>query len=41
MTAKKVDERYRRNVCGNEVTLSKVGDGTLVCRGQDIELGRS
>ena len=33
-----VGERYRCNVCGNEVTVTKVGGGTLVCYGQDMEL---
>jgi desulfoferrodoxin-like iron-binding protein len=41
MAAKKVDERYRCNVCGNEVTVTKVGGGTLVYCGQDMELVRS
>ena len=26
-----VGERYRCSVCGNEVTVVKVGGGTLVC----------
>jgi len=34
---KKIGEKYRCNVCGNEVTVTKVGGGTLVCCGQDME----
>ena len=38
MAVENVDEKYRRNVCGNEVTVTKVGGGTLVCCGQEMEL---
>jgi desulfoferrodoxin-like iron-binding protein len=38
MAVKKVGEKYRCKVCGNEVTVTKVGGGTLVCCGQDMEL---
>jgi len=38
MAVKKVGEHYRYNVCGNEVTVTKVGGGTLVCCGQDMKL---
>lgn len=38
MAVKKVGEKYRCNVCGNEVTVTKVGGGTLVCCGQYMEL---
>ena len=38
MAVKKVGEKYRCSVCGNEVTVTKVGGGTLVCCGQDMEL---
>ena len=31
-------ENYRCNVCGKEVAVTKVGDGTLICCGQ--EMGR-
>lgn len=31
MAVKKVGEKYRCNVCGNEVTVTKVGGGELVC----------
>lgn len=37
MGVEKVGEKYRCNVCGNEVTVSKVGGGTLVCCGEDME----
>jgi len=33
----KVGEKYRCNVCGNEVTVIKVGGDTLVCCGQEME----
>ena len=29
---------YRCNLCGNMVEVVKVGGGTLVCCGQDMEL---
>ncbi len=38
MSVKNVGEKYRCNVCGNEVTVAKVGGGTLVCCGQEMEL---
>jgi desulfoferrodoxin-like iron-binding protein len=38
MGVKKEGEKYRCNVCGNEVTVNKVGGGTLVCCGEDMEL---
>lgn len=31
MAVKNVGEKYRCSVCGNEVTVTKVGGGTLVC----------
>jgi desulfoferrodoxin-like iron-binding protein len=31
MSVKKVGEKYRCSVCGNEVTVTKVGGGELVC----------
>ncbi len=37
MAVEKVGEKYRCNVCGNEVTVTKVGGGTLVCCGEDME----
>ena len=38
MAVEQVGEKYRCNVCGNEVTVTKVGGGTLVCCGEDMEL---
>jgi desulfoferrodoxin-like iron-binding protein len=37
MAVKQTGERYKCNVCGNEVMVTKVGGGTLVCCGQDME----
>ncbi|MBF0342609.1 MAG: desulfoferrodoxin FeS4 iron-binding domain-containing protein [Nitrospirae bacterium] len=34
----KTGENYRCNECGNEVTVTKVGGGTLVCCGAPMEL---
>jgi len=38
MGVKNVGEKYLCNVCGNEVTVTKVGGGTLVCCDQEMEL---
>jgi len=38
LAVKDVGEKYRCNVCGNEVTVTNVGGGTLVCCGQEMEL---
>lgn len=38
MAVEKVGEKYRCNVCGNEVVVEKVGGGTLVCCNQEMEL---
>ena len=38
MAVEKINEKYRCNVCGNEVVVTKVGGGTLVCYGEDMEL---
>jgi len=38
MAVEKKGEKYRCNICGNEVVVIKVGGGTLVCCGQDMEL---
>jgi desulfoferrodoxin-like iron-binding protein len=38
MAVKEVGEKYRCNICGNEVTVTKSGGGTLVCCGEDMEL---
>jgi desulfoferrodoxin-like iron-binding protein len=37
MAVKKVGDKFRCNICGNEVTLTKVGGGTLVCCGKPME----
>lgn len=37
MSVKQVGEKYKCDVCGNEVTVTKVGGGTLVCCGQDMK----
>ena len=31
MAVEEIDEKYRCNICGNEVMVSRVGGGTLVC----------
>ncbi len=38
MAVKNINERYRCNVCGNEVTVKEVGGGTLVCCEEEMEL---
>ena len=38
MAVKNVGEKYRCNVCCNEVEVTKVGGGILVCCGQEMEL---
>ncbi|TAN44854.1 MAG: desulfoferrodoxin FeS4 iron-binding domain-containing protein, partial [Candidatus Methanoperedens sp.] len=30
---KKINEKYKCNICGNEVVVTKAGGGTLVCCG--------
>jgi len=37
MAVKQIGEEYGCNICGNEVRVIKVGVGTLVCCGQDME----
>jgi superoxide reductase len=37
MGVDKIGEKYRCNVCGNEVEVTVVGGGTLVCCGEDME----
>jgi desulfoferrodoxin-like iron-binding protein len=36
MAVGKTGEKYRCNICGNEVVVTKAGGGTLVCCGEDI-----
>jgi desulfoferrodoxin-like iron-binding protein len=38
MSVKSIGEKYRCNVCGNQVTVTKVGGGTLVCCNQEMQL---
>ncbi len=38
MSVTAVGEKYRCDTCGNVVAVTKVGGGTLVCCGQDMEL---
>lgn len=38
MAVKSVGEQYRCNICDNEVTVTKVGGGTLVCCGQEMKI---
>lgn len=38
MVVKEVNEKYKCNICGNEVIVTKVGGGTLVCCGEEMEL---
>lgn len=37
MAVEQVGEKYRCNICGNEVTVTKVGGGALVCCGEEME----
>jgi superoxide reductase len=37
MSVKKVGQNFKCNVCGNEVTVTKVGGGTLKCCGKDMQ----
>ena len=37
MAVEEVGEKYRCNVCGNEVVVTKAGGGVLVCCGQEME----
>ena len=37
MAVEKTGEKYRCNVCGNEVAVIKVGGGELVCCKQPME----
>ncbi len=37
MPVEQAGERYRCNLCGNEVSVTRVGGGTLVCCGEDME----
>lgn len=37
MAVKKTGEKYHCNVCGNEVVVTEVGGGTLICCGREME----
>jgi len=37
MKVKEVGEKYRCNICGNEISVIKVGGGELVCCNQPME----
>jgi len=37
MAPEKAGGKCRSNVCGNEATVTKLGGGTLVCCGQEME----
>lgn len=37
MAVTRIGQKFRCNVCGNEVEATKVGGGVLVCCGQDME----
>ena len=42
MAVESIGEKYSCLVCGNEVTVTKVGGGVLVCCGQEMKfLGAS
>ncbi len=38
MGVKKIGEKYKCSICGNEVKVTKVGGGELVCCGQPMKL---
>jgi len=38
MAVTNVDEKFVCNICGNEVMVTKVGGGTLMCCGENMEL---
>jgi len=38
MSVNHVGEKYICEICGNEAVVTKVGGGTLVCCGQDMEV---
>ena len=37
MAVEEIGEKYRCNICGNEVTVNNAGGCTLVCCGEDME----
>lgn len=38
MAVKKIGEKYYCTICGNEVVVTKVGGGALVCCGEEMVL---
>ena len=38
MAVKKEGEKYKCNICGNEVVVTKAGGGALVCCGKPMQL---
>ena len=38
MAVKKEGEKYECAICGNEVVVTKVGGGALVCCGKNMKL---
>ncbi len=38
MAVEREGEKYRCNICGNEVVVTKAGGGALVCCGEEMEL---
>ena len=38
MGVNKVGEKYRCDICGNEVVVTKTGGGELVCCGEPMQL---
>ena len=37
MAVENVGEKYRCNICGNEVEVTKASGSTLVCCGEEME----
>ena len=37
MGVEKVGEKYRCNICGNEVVVTKVGGGVFICCDEEME----
>ena len=40
MAVENINEEYKCNICGNEVKVTKVGGGELVCCGEPMEKTR-
>lgn len=36
MVAKQVGDKYRCNICSNEVTLTKISRGASICYGKPV-----